>query len=178
MRTPEGITLVPTPYQDVVALLKSEALSAVEGPIAARCRMTIIYDGGSASTSYVQAEISVSGMTTRQIEDYLAANKESLIEFGVCFLQDPEATRDEQEYPEGEEQDPDEVIATLGYGNGFGIKVAIYHNFLANRTPAEFRAFLKNRRIPKHAKFAKELERVFAAGHARHDRRSTQSERE
>ena len=162
MQTPEGITVISTSHQDVLALLKSDALSAVEKPIASQTGLNIIYDHGSASTSYTQAEISVCGMTTDQIEDYLTANRDSLIDFGVRFMSDEDATSDEQEYPEGGGGDPDGESETLGYGNGFGIKVAIYHNFLANRTPTEFRAFLKNRRIPKHTKFAKELARVFA----------------
>ena len=162
MQTPEGITVIPISFQDVGALLKSDELSAVEKEIASRCRLNIIYDRGSAGTSYTQAEISVCGMTVDQLTGYLADNKNSLIDFGVRFMSDEDATNDEQEYPEGEEQDPDGESEALGYGNGFGIKVAIYHNFLANRTAAEFRAFLKNQRIPKHTKFAKELARTFA----------------
>lgn len=162
MKTPEGITVIPVSYQDVVALLKSDVLSDVEQQIASRCHMKIIYDYGSVTTSYTQAEISVSGMTTAQLGSYLADHKESVIEFGVRFFNDTETTTDEQEYPEGEEQDPDGKSETLGYGNGFGIKVAIYHSFLTARAPADLRAFLKNRRIPKHAKFAKELARVFS----------------
>ena len=166
MKTPQGITVIPTTYQDVAALLKSDALSVVEESIASKCGLKIICDYGTASTSYTQAEISVCGMNTDQIRDYLITNRESVINFGVLFMNDDEATSDEQEYPEGEEQDPDGESETLGYGNGFGIKVAIYHNFLANRTPAEFREFLKNRRIPRHTKFAKELARVFADSQA------------
>jgi hypothetical protein len=76
-------------------------------------------------------------------------------------LSDRKAASDEQEYLEGEEQDQDEPGVSFGYANGFGAKCAIYHNFLANRAPSEFRAFLKNRRIPTHTKYAKELTRVF-----------------
>ncbi len=161
MQTPEGIDVILTSYQEVVALLKSEALATVEEAIAARCHLNIIHDHGAASTSYTQSEISISGMNACQIENYLANNEHSIIEFGVGFLSDEDATSDEQEYPEGEEQDPDGESELLGYGNGFGITYVIYHNFLANRTPAEFRAFLKNRRVPKHTKFMKELARVF-----------------
>ena len=87
-----------------------------------------------------------------------------MIAFGVRLLQE---TSDEEEYPEDEEQDPDEESETLGYANGFGIKYAIYHHFLANRSLSELRAFLKNRRIPKHTKFAKELQKVFLQVHDR-----------
>jgi hypothetical protein len=79
-------------------------------------------------------------------------------------LQDAEATRDEEEYPAGEEpgeEDKSVTVAQRGLGTGFGITYAIYYNFLANRTPSEFREFLRNRRIPHHARFAKESRRVF-----------------
>jgi hypothetical protein len=162
MKTPEGITVISTSHQDVLALVKSDALSSIEEAIASQTGLNIIYEYGSASISYTQAEVSVCGMTSQQINEYLTTNRDSLIDFGVRFMKDEDATSDEQEFSEGEEQDSVGESETLGYGNGFGIKIAIYHNFLANRTPNEFRAFLKNRRIPKHAKFAKELARIFA----------------
>lgn len=163
MRTPEGIKVIPAPYEDVLALLKSDALAAVEDVVAARCAIRTIDDHGAAQMSYMQAAISLSGMTTGQLENYLSTNQLAIITFCIRIINHTEATGDEQEYPEGEEQDPDEEIESLGYGNGFGLTCAIYHNFLANRTPAELRAFLKNRRIPKHTKFANELASMFAA---------------
>lgn len=162
MKTPEGITITPTTYQEVVSLLTSDELAAVECPIAERRRLRILRDLASTTTSYLQAEVSVSGLTVAEIRKYLALHRSSLIAFGVRFLGDGDATKEEQEYPEGEEQDPDGASETLGLGVGFGVKYAIYHNFLTNRSASDFRAFLKNRRIPKHTKFAKELVRVLA----------------
>ena len=162
MQTPEGITIVPTTHQEVVALLTSDELAAVESPIAERCRFKILRDLASSTTSHVQAEISVSGMSVPEIVVYMRNHRNHLIEFGVRFLGDEAATDDEQEYPEGEEQDSDGESESLGYCIGFGVKYAIYHNFLANRPAADFRAFLKNRRIPGHTRFAKELARVLS----------------
>ncbi|MDB5342728.1 MAG: hypothetical protein JWP89_1105 [Schlesneria sp.] len=161
MQTPDGIKIIPTVYQEVLALLKSDVLAAVEHLIAAERRLKMIYDDGTASMTYLRAQISVSGLTTAGIEGYLSHNKDAVIRFGLRFLGDQDATSDEQEYAEGEEQDPPGESEILGLSNGMGIKIAIYHNFLANRTPAEFIAFLKNRRIPKAAKFARDLVRVY-----------------
>ena len=88
MQTPKGITVTPTSYQDVVALLNSDALSPVEEAIAARCCLRIIRDLSPAATAYTQAEISVCGMTTDQIEQHLAANLDALVDFGARFLAD------------------------------------------------------------------------------------------
>lgn len=167
MQTPEGLEVIPTSHGDVVALLQSAPLADVEQTIASRCGAEIDYDNGTAAVSGTQGEISVCGLTTNELEQYLVANRERLIKFGVRFLSDEEATSEQEEYPEGEEPDPDDDDEddegeTIGYGNGFGITIAIYHNFLANRTAAELRADLKNRRIPRHTVFAKDLTRVFA----------------
>lgn len=160
MKTPDGLTVVPVTHQEVLALLKSDTHMAVEQEIATRCNMKILYDYESASLSSIQSDISVSGLSASQMEDYLLNNKDSIIEFAVRFQHDQDATSDEEEYPEGEEQDPDGESETLGYGTGFAVGYAIYHNFLAN-LPSELKAYLKNRRIPKHTKFAKTLTRLF-----------------
>ncbi len=41
MKTPEGISLIPTGYQEIISLLTSEELAAVECPIADQCRLKI-----------------------------------------------------------------------------------------------------------------------------------------
>ncbi|MFN9246643.1 MAG: hypothetical protein ACK6DS_06150 [Planctomycetota bacterium] len=162
MKTPEGITITPTNHLEIVALLTSDELAAVECTIAEQCRLKIIRELGSTTTSHLQAEVSVSGMTVGEITQCLILHRNQLIAFGIRFLGDKDATKEEQEYPNGEEQEADGESETIGLMVGFGVKYAIYHNFLTNRSATEFRAFLKNRRIPKHTKFAKELERVFA----------------
>ncbi|MFO0530086.1 MAG: hypothetical protein ACK52A_18480, partial [Planctomycetota bacterium] len=61
MKTPEGITITPTNHLEIVALLTSDELAAVECPIAEQCRLKIIRELGSTTTSHLQAEVSVSG---------------------------------------------------------------------------------------------------------------------
>lgn len=159
MADPE-IKVIPTPYPEVLALLRSDALRAVEQPIAAAVGSRIVEDFSSC-TSYTQADISVSGMTVAEAEALLISHRDQIIKFGVRFLRDQAATDDTEEYPEGEEQAPSETVEVQGLCVGFGIGYAIFYNFLAHRTPAEFQAYLKNRRIPHRARFARELRRVF-----------------
>jgi hypothetical protein len=156
-----AIKVIPTPYQEALALLRSDTLRMVEQAIADAIGSRIVEDYSTTSTSYTQADMSVSGMTIAQTEALLVTRREQIIKFGVAFLRDEAATDDTEEYPEGEEQDPSGTVEVHGHGIGFGIKVAIYYNFLAHRTPAEFQAYLKNRRIPHRARFARELRRVF-----------------
>ena len=60
----------------------------------------------STCTNYTLAEMSVSGMTAAQIRQLLDTRSDEIIELGVAFLRDEAATSDEQEFAEGEEQDP------------------------------------------------------------------------
>jgi len=156
-----SIKVIPTVYEEVLTLLHSEALRTVEQAIASQVGSRIVEDYSNASTNYTRSYISVSGLTVAEIESLLSARRDEIIAFGVRFLRDQEATRDEEEFPDGEEQDPSETVEVHGLATGFGIKCAIFYNFLANRTKTDFGAYLKNRRIPHQARFAKELRRVF-----------------
>ena len=157
------IKMIPTPYQEVLALLHSDALRAIEEAIAAAVGSRIVEDFSSTSTSCTQADMSVSGMTSAETESLLRSHRDRIIKFGIALLHNDAASDEGEEFPEGEDQDPSESVEVHGLGVGFGIKYAIFFNFLANRTPAELRAYLKNRRIPHHARFARGLRLVFDA---------------
>lgn len=162
MPTPE-IKIIPTPYQEVLGLLHSEPLKRVEKAIAAAVKLKIIEDYSFACTSSTQETMSVSGMTPQQIETLLKEHGDRIIRFGIrCQLNDA-ATAKDDDYDDDEEEDLPDQPEVLGLGTGFGILHAIDYNFLANRTPAEFLAFLKNRRTPQAARVAKELRQLFAA---------------
>lgn len=154
------IKIIPTQYDQVRALLLSDVLRIVEQTIAAQVGSKIVEDYSNACTNYTRADMSVSGLSVAEIESLLVSRRHEIIAFGVSLLRDEEAIRDDEENPEGEEQDPSETVEVHGLGTGFGINYAIYYNFLTNRTPAELRAYLKNRRIPHQAQFAKALRRV------------------
>lgn len=159
------IKILPTEYADVVALLKSAALRAVEEPIAAGVRMKVIYDDSPASLNIEQGWLSVSGMTCQEIERFLLKHRDAVVRFGIRLQQERQGKSSEQEYPPGEEpdeEDKDQIVEVRGLANGFGARMATYYNFLAHRAPAELAEFLKNRRIPAASKFARDLRRIFA----------------
>jgi hypothetical protein len=161
-RMPEPtIRVIPTPLKDVLALLQSPALQTVERAIAAQVGSKIVEDFSTTYTSYIQSDMSVSGLTVAETETLLQSHRDEISAFGVAFLRDEEATREDEEFPSGEGGEHPLDVEVQGLGVGFGVTYAIYYNFLANRTPAEFKAYLKNRRIPHRAKFARELRRVF-----------------
>ena len=156
-----AIKVIPTSYAETLALLRSDALRSVEEAIAHETADRIVVDESSAATTSMQADLSVSGMTVAEAEALLLSRRDEIVRFGVAFLKDETATSDAEEYPAGEEQDPSETVEMHGLARGFGVKYAIYFNFLANRPATEFAAYLKNRRIPGAAKFARELRAVF-----------------
>jgi hypothetical protein len=143
-------------------------MRAIETDIAKAVGSRIIEDYSVTCTSYTQADMSVSGMSVADTEALLRSHRDQLTAFSIAFLGDEAASGVEEEYPEGEEQDPSEEGEVLGLAAGFGITYAIYYNFLAHRSPAEFQAYLKNRRIPHRAKYARELRRVFEGVQQRH----------
>jgi hypothetical protein len=164
-----AITVIPTAHEDVLAMLYSDALRTVEQAIASEVGTRIVEDYSTTCTTYTQAEMSVSGMTVTETESLLRSHRDQIIKFGIAFLRDKAATDDSQEYPDGEEQDPPGPGKYLGLGVGFGIKYAIFYNFLMNRTPEDLLVYLKNRRIPHHTRFAKDLRRVFDAAQQTRD---------
>jgi hypothetical protein len=144
-----------------MALLRSEVLGAVEQAIATEVGMRVVEDFSAACTAYTMTEMSVSGMSVAETEALLVAHRDGIIRFGIAFLRHEAAKSNSGGQPQDDEEAESETVEVRGLGVGFGIKYAIYYNFLARRKPAEFRAFLKHRRISRHAKRAQELRQVF-----------------
>jgi hypothetical protein len=149
-------------YQDVLDLLASEHVRSVERAIAAEVGMNIFEDYSVVSTSHLLVAIGASGMTPSDIKVLLQDRRDQIVAFGVRLLRDLAVNSDDEDvYPEGEEQDPPGKVVSEGLGIGFGVTYAIYYNFLANRTPAELRAFLRGRGIEYHSSFSQDLRRLF-----------------
>ena len=151
--TPEGIELQPVEFKRVADLVASQVLNSVEQPIADSVGLKIL-EPSDLTLTWTKGELSVGGIPFDEFEDYLRSNRENLIDFGIAILRDQHELGDE--YPEGEEQDPPGDSETLGLSAGFGITHAIYFHYTFDRTAKELRAYLKNRRIPHRAKYAKD----------------------
>lgn len=136
-----AIRIIPTEYHEVLALLRSETLRSLEEEIAAAAGYSIREDYSSVCTSHRQADMSVSGLTASEIAALLAASREQIVRFAIACLRGSVVARGERPV----------------LGAGFGISHAIQFNFLVHRTPAEFRAYLKNRRTPNAARVIREL---------------------
>src|SRR5438270_32021 len=93
------IKLTPTPYAEVLDVLKSDSLRRVEEAIASMFQQPILRDYSSIYISPTQAAMSVSGMSPAQIQKFIDNHQEQLIAFGIRFHQDSKATQAEEEYP-------------------------------------------------------------------------------
>jgi len=149
---------------EVKQLLASPELAAVEEAIAARAGQRVHRDSVDVTYTYTQIELGFTPLTADEVSRRLREERDGLVEFGVAFLADPEATESTDEFPPGEEPGPGdegETIAELGLGCGFGITYLIYLYFLRERPRPEFTTYLKKRRIPFAAKFARDPRRVY-----------------
>jgi hypothetical protein len=150
--------------QQAKQLLLSPELAAVEDAVAAQVGLRLIRD--LAVTTYGPVEIDV-GFTPLAFDDVLQrlrADRDLLIRFRVAFLNDPFSKDEREEYPPGEEPDPEDLpktIEMLGLGTGFGITDVVRTYYLRERPKADFTAYLKKKRTPHAAKFARELRRIF-----------------
>jgi len=149
---------------EVQLLLESSKLEHIENEIASQVNSYVNRDYLSFMVNGAVKQLKHACLNTKDIMAILSEQAELLIQFGVAFLHDEEATSDEEEYPQGEELDEDdksETVSEHGIGIGFGITYAIYLNYLQKNTKQEFVKYLKAERIPYAAKFASELKRVY-----------------
>src|SRR6186713_974968 len=91
-----NINIIPTAYPDVVALLKSDALRAVEEPLAAHLGLPVLRDDSVTMTSLIQAEMSVSGLTAAQIEQLLLDRRDELIRLWLRYVEDQREMADKE----------------------------------------------------------------------------------
>ena len=150
--------------QEIKALLASPELAAVEDGIALRTGQSVVHRDGKL-WDRIQRELRLTPLTVENVLERLQTRRELLIDFGVAFLGDAEATEETEEYPPGEAPDPDDLpktIKQLGLACGSGVKYLIYVYFLLERDQKDFVSFLKQVRIPGANKFAGDLKRVLA----------------
>jgi len=149
--------------REVELLLKSEDLSFIETSIAKGCGTYVNKDHLDFTIGILRREIANSALGINSIKDLLRSKKDSIIKFGIDFYKTQAGEPHIEEYREGEEVNEDEksnVLESHGLGIGFGIKYAIYFNFLENDMQDELLNFLKAQRIPYAKDFAKTLNKV------------------
>lgn len=98
----------------------------------------------------------------------LANDAALLLNFAACYYEAFCDAPDEQEYPEGEEPDPDDDdgnIVNLGQGKNTLLHNLIVYALLKYR-PDDLLPYLNAMRMPYAAKFAREMKAVLAASEA------------
>jgi hypothetical protein len=144
--------------------LQSKTFTSLEEEIARLTRTVVLKDHFILSIEWAKKNLANAGLGLEIISSIIDSNQEILIKFGVQFLTNSEACKNEEEYPIGEEPEEHEkskVLASLGLSTGFGIQYAIYYHYLSADDITGLIKYLKLSRIPGQKKFAKQLQGIF-----------------
>jgi hypothetical protein len=149
-------------------LLMSPELRAVEEAVAMQVGLPLLREGDRAERLAIEQIVThVSEYTLFTVDDVLQrlrSDRELLIRFWIAFHRDCHANPPPQEYPSGEEPDPDDVPErgkVLGLGSGFGVILVVWLHFLREREKPHLAGYLKDRRTPHAAKYAANLRRIY-----------------
>ena len=149
---------------EIENILYSKELLEIETSIASQCKTYVNKEFVEFTIGILRREISNSGLTLDYIRQLLSLRKGSIIRFGIQLLNNLKGKPIEEEYPKGErvpKTNKPEIISSQGVGIGFGIKYAIYLDYLENR-PKDLINYLTKERIPKANKFSKILGKLYS----------------
>jgi hypothetical protein len=150
--------------QEVKELLASPELASVEEAIAREDGTRVSHEHVNVTYNYTQIELGFTPFTPEEVRARLRADRDLLVRFGVAFLRDRAKAEWVEEYAPGEEPDADDrprVVKVHDLACGVGITYLIYVYFLRDRPRAEFMDYLKKRRTPAAAAYARDVRRVF-----------------
>lgn len=150
---------------EIEDILYSKELLEIETSIASHCKTYVNREFVEFTIGILRREISNSGLTLDYIRQFLSLRKGSIIIFGIQVLNSLKGKPIEDEHPKEEnvpKTNNPEIISSQGVGIGFGIKYAIYLDYLENR-PKELINYLTKERIPRADKFCKILDKLYNA---------------
>ncbi len=117
-------------------ILRNTQTVEIENSIANQVGCDIYKDNLPLLAGFIKEEVENSQLSADKIEGYINENKESIITFGVNFL----------------EKSKPESLST-----GIAITYSIYLIYLKEKDEKEFLEYLKRRRIPKPKKLLEQL---------------------
>jgi len=150
-------------FDDVLALLRGPIVQEFEKEYVSRRGYRLHESWGDSQQ--LTKELAFANITRAVIEQTLVSRAELVARYWDAVQAAPGA--DEQEYPEGEEPDPDDEPDTVISDGppmlmrGFSIVAACSIWLLSERTEPELVSWLKFRRIPYHKKYATEMREMF-----------------
>jgi len=153
----------PLEYQDLLALLRGEEMNAFEAEVAAALGTQVVPGWGDSTA--LHRELKRSQTSAAFLARCFAEEREAFRAFVLQMSTELRALPDEEEYPPGEEPDPDDPSPpgeVLGYMQGFSLLYAQYYRFFRSPDDALLDDWLKYRRTPHRARFRRDLKRIFA----------------
>lgn len=143
-----------------VELFDHPTINEFEERVAGALKQTVYTHYKDELSKLINKEIKLSGIDEADLLTLFTEDKEDLFNFTFNAYSKEIKLDDIEEYPEGEELTEEEKPVTVerfGPSIGFGIKFAIYYNFLKNDKNAELGDFLKAMKIPYSSRFKKRL---------------------
>lgn len=129
------------------------------------CETYVNKDYIDFTIAILRKEIENSGLTIEYIREQLLLKKKSIIKLGIQILNALKDKPIEEEYPKAQgipgSKRP-QIISSYGVGIGFGVKYAIYLDFLETK-PKELIDYIKKEKIPKANKFYKTLQELYTS---------------
>lgn len=150
--------------RDIREILISSELSEIEVAIADECNTYVNKEFIDISIGFIRREVDNSCLPISYIREQLKLKKEKIIKLGIQIIKYTREEMIEEEYPEEEEPSEIEktkIVSSNGIGVGFGIKYAIYLDFLES-SPKELLTFIRKERIPNASKFAEALTKLYS----------------
>ena len=138
-------------------LLKSEALRAVDAAIGAARNQPVTDSNPVMTLSGVMNDLWHAKLSAAEVRRLLAQDKDLIVRLADRYLQTSDPIADAaRDFPGGGE------ATHLGLAVGVGVKWAIYLHYVRDRTPAEFRSYLKAQGVRNAGTFARELAQAYA----------------
>ncbi len=151
--------------EDVDAIINDETYVDATASIAQSLNMSVS-DYFPAILKQICLEgLKATGHSRQDLLDCLHNDTDQVMAFCVKKLEFLKGTKNEQDYPEGEEpdkDDADEVLEVLPISPAFLIGHLCEFHLLKHGEDGELAAYLKKQRIPGVNKYVRDLKRIFS----------------
>jgi hypothetical protein len=150
-------------YRELLARLRGEPLNDFEWEVGVELGKPVI--PGWGDSTQLHRELCRSEVTPAFLDRCYGEQREAFRGFLVSLARELMALPDEEEYPPGEEPDPDDQPSEgieLGLGQAFSLLYLQYYRFYLQPDDGLLDDWLKYRRVPHRAKFRRELKQAFA----------------
>jgi len=144
-------------------IIDSELYQKAVKEVSEKAQISIDYEYEDIIAKYDNNRLIAAELDENDIVELLQSDYSMIVEYAIAKLSKFRDPKIDEEYPKGEEPDPDEEEMEIfgGYGVNFLIMYMMEFYFL-KYNPTELLSYLKTVRIPHAQKYEKELKEVYS----------------